>query len=85
MKPLSLLLASFAAAQPLANPALGGANFGFGGFCFGALVGGLTFWWAKSKGDYMRRREGKDGLGQAVTTGGAAAGLLLFYVLAFKL
>ncbi|UPT73039.1 MAG: hypothetical protein M0D55_14185 [Elusimicrobiota bacterium] len=64
---------------------MGGANFGLGGLCFGALVGGLTFYAAKSKGDHLRRRWGKETLGHAVTTGGAVAGFLLFYVLAFKI
>ncbi len=80
-----LLPASPLAAQPVANPAMGGANFALGGFALGALVGGLAFYAAKSKGDELRVRRGKPGLGRAVTAGGAAAGLALFYVIAFKL
>lgn len=64
---------------------MGGAHFGFGGLCLGAIVGGLTFYWAKSQGDHQRRRWGRQGLGHALTTGGALAGLGLFYLIAFKI
>jgi len=82
---LPLMLCVPAYGQPLAPPTLGGANFGLGGFCLGALVGGLTFYWAKSQGDHQRRRYGRKTLGQALTIGGAAAGLAAFYIIAFKL
>lgn len=83
-KLLPLFLCAQAHAQPAGNPAMGGARFGFGGFCLGAIVGGLTFYWAKSHGDHQKTRWGRKGLGHALTTGGAAAGLVLFYVIAFK-
>jgi hypothetical protein len=82
---LPILFCIQASAQPVAPPTLGGTQFGFGGFCLGAIVGGLTFYWAKSHGDHQRRRHGREALGNALTIGGAAVGLALFYILAFKL
>lgn len=82
---LPLLLCVSANAQPVANPAMGGANFGFGGFCLGAILGGLIFYWGKSQGEHQRLRFGRHGLGHALTAGGALAGLALFYAIAFKL
>ncbi len=83
---LTMLGALPAAAQPLSNPAIfARRGFGLGGFVVGAFVGGIVFALFKNAGDRLRWRQGKPMLGKAVITAGAAAGLVLFYAIAFKL